>query len=294
MASARISKYPPIQGIGYDLHMVMPPSQPPVPPSPVNPAPIPVYGWIATIINPAAGFAVTGKWSWYRVTTEGIGNILAGHDWGMGQPHMPIPPVTATPSIAIRTVSSSTKYWLPSTPNKDPQDGSARGGAGSVAISFPAYCIPTQNCQDISGWPFVAPTSICFQLMSTREVGFTWGDVLNGVINMAGDAAGALIGRALGGPPDSAKAALRAALGGAATNAFVTHVVGLLPPDSQNAAKIMVAGAFALGMGGNLSDVVGAATGPAISWGSSAAGGAAGGGRPEQTGMGHEGIPVFE
>jgi hypothetical protein len=287
---ARIAKYPPIQGIGYDVHMVMPPSQPPVPPSPVNPAPIPSYGWIATINNPAAGFAITGKWSWYRVTTEGIGNLLLGHDWGMGQMHMPLPPVTATPSIAIRTLASSTKYWLPSTPNKDPQDGSARGGPGSVAISFPAWCIPTQNCQDISGWPFVGPTSICFQLVSTREVGFTWGDVVNGLINMAGDAVGALIGRALGGPTVS----VGAALAGAATNAFVEHVTGLLPPDAQNAAKVLIAGAFAIGLGQGLGEVIGAAAGPAASWGAQEAGGAAGGGGAEQVGMGHGGTPLFD
>jgi len=279
--------------------MVMAPSQPPVPPSPVNPVPIPVYGWIATIGNPAAGFAITGKWSWYRVTTEGIGNILAGHDWGMGQPHVPIPPVTATPSIAIRTLSSSTKYWLPSTPNQDPQDGSTRGKAGSVAISFPAYCIPTQNCQDISGVGFVAPTSICFQLMSTREVGFTWGDVLNGVINMACDAAAAIISSKLGTPSGSAGAALRGALAGAATNAFVTHVVGLLPPDAQGAAKILVAGAFAIGLGQPPRDIAAAVTGPAISLGAGPAGEKAQAGvdgerprAPERAG--HEGIPVFE
>lgn len=294
MSPARIAKYPPIQGLGYDVHMVLPPSV-----APPNPAPIPVYGWIVAIGVPVAGFVLTGKWSWYRVTTEGIGNILAGHDWGMGQVHMPIPPVTATPSIAIRTLGSSTKYWLPSSSNKDPQDGSSRGGPGSVAVSTPAWCIPTQDCQDISGWPFVAPTSVSFQLVSTREVGFTLGDLVNGLIGMAFDAAAALICRRLGGPPpETFRAALRAAIPAALTNAFIDHVTSLLPPDAQGPMKIVFATAFAIGLNRGGSDVLAAAVGPAASYGASTAGGAAqsgiDGSRQGTDNVGHGGIPVFD
>lgn len=302
MAPARIAKFPPIQGVGNDMHMVMNPSLPPVPPSPVNPVPIPVYSWIATIGVPAAGLALTGKWSWHRVTTEGIGNLLAGHDWGMGQFHVPLPPVTATPSIAIRTIGSSTKYFLPSSPNKDPQDGSARGGPGSVAVSTPAWCVPTQDCQDRSGWPFFLPTSVCFQLVSTREVGFTLGDLVNGLIGMAFDSAASLICRGISGPggppPETFRAALAAAIPGAAVNAFVDQVTGLLPPDAQGPAKIMIATAFAIGLGKGGSDVAQAAVGPACGLGASSVGGATqsaiDGNRPGTDNIGHGGIPVFD
>ena len=81
-----------------------------------------------------------------------------------------------------------------------------------MAVSTPAWCVPTQDCQDIAGVAFVAPTSVCFQLVSTREVGFTWGDLLNGLIGMAFDATAALICGALTGnsgpPPSTWRAAL--------------------------------------------------------------------------------------
>ena len=302
MAPARIAKYPPIQGAGLDSHMVLPPSVPPPPPAPPNPAPIPAHYWAVQIVNPAAGFALTGKWSWHRVTTEGIGNIIAGHDWGMGQPHIPLPPIVVTPSIAIRLLGSSTKYFLPSTPNKDPQDGSAPGGPGSVAVSTPAWCVCTQDCQDISGWPFFLPTSVCFQLVSTREVGFTMGDLVNGLIGMAFDSAASLICRGIAGPggppPETFRAALAAAIPGAAINAFVDQVTGFLPPDAQGPAKIMVATAFAIGLGKGGSDVAQAAVGPTCGLGASGVGGAAqsaiDGTRPGTDNIGHGGTPLFE
>lgn len=293
MASARIAKYPPIAGVGLDMHMVAPPITPPPPPTGPNPVPFPTYNWAVTIGSQISGFALTGKWSWYRVTTEGVGNILAGHDWGMGQAHLPVPPLVS-PSIAIRTLSSSVKYWLPSTPNQDPKDGSSPGGPGSVAISFPAWCIPTQDCQDASGWPFNLPTSVSFQIPSTREVGFTWGDLVNGLINMAADSAASLIGRWLGGPPGP----LRDAISGAAINGFINHMTGLLPPEAQNAGKVVIAGAFVLGLGKPPADVVGAMVGPAADWAAGAAGGAAQEGiddpRAKKEEMGHGGTPLFE
>lgn len=297
---ARIAKYPPIAGTGIDVHMVLPPSMPPVPPSPVNPAPIPSMPWIVAITSPLSGFVLTGKWSWYKVTTEGVGNVLFGHDWGFAQGHIPWPPVTASASMALRTLSSQTKYWLPSTSNQEPQDGSASGGPSPVAVSTPAFMVPTQNCQDISSWPFCAPTSISFQLVSTREVGFTWGDLLCGAINMASDSVCALIGRAIGGPPDIPvpwKEVLQDAVKGVAVNVFVTHVVGLLPAESQNFAKILVSGSFTAGIGGNGGDVANAIIAPAVEWGGSEAGSAASGANVSAGGanapVGHGGTPLF-
>ncbi len=302
MSPARIAKYPPIAGVGIDVHSVLPPSIPPPPPAPPNPAPIPATGWFVTISSQIAGFALTGKWSWYRVTTEGIGNILAGHDWGMGQVHIPFPPIVASPSIAIRTLASSTKYFLPSSTNKDPKDGSSRGGPGSVAVSTPAWCVTTQDCQDIGGWPFVAPTSLCFQLVSTREVGFTWGDLANGLIGMAFDAAAALICRGISGaggpPPETFKAALKAAIPGAAINAFVNQATSLLPPDAQGPMKIVIATAFAIGLGQGGSEVATAAVGPICDQGANMVGGSAQSGidgrRSGTNHVGHSGRPLFD
>ncbi len=173
---------------------------------------------------------------------------------------------------------------------------------GSVAVSTPGWCICTQDCQDISGWPFVAPTSICFQLVSTREVSFTWGDLVNGLIGMAFDSAAALICRGITGPggppPETFRAALRAAIPGALTNAFIDHVTSLLPPDAQGPMKIVFAAAFAIGLGKGGSDVLAAAVGPAASYDASVTGGAAqsgiDGNRQGTDNVGHDGIPVFD
>lgn len=263
---ARIAKFPPIQGVGYDSHMVLPPSVPPPPPAPPNPVPIPVHAWFVGIVNPVPGMAVTGKWSWHRVTTEGIGNIHYGHDWGFLQPHVPMPPILVTPSIAIRTVGSSIKYWLPSTPNKESQDGSTPGGANPVAVSTPAFVTSTQDCMDISAWGFVAPSSFSFQLVSTREVGFTLGDLAYGVIGLVGDAAVALIGSAFGQPGNAQAAGdqLQGAIVGACMGPVTGWATALIPspPEVSEAenlfAKMMIEGAAALGSGGGPS---GAATG---------------------------------
>ena len=53
--------------------------------------------------------------------------------------------------------------------------------------------IPTQDCKDINGLGFVAPTSVCFQEPSVRWVGFNLGDFAAGMLGMAGDAALAAI-----------------------------------------------------------------------------------------------------
>lgn len=250
---ARIAKYPPVSGLGNDFHSVMPPSAPPAPP---NPAPIPSYPWLATASNPAPGFLITGKWSWHRVTTEGVGNTLAGHDWGFGQGHFPVPPLT-TPSLALRMLGSQVKYWLPSSPNTEPQDGSPpgiQGKGGPVAVSTPAFVTSTQDCQDISGWGFCAPTSFCFQQVSAREVGFTLGDLVAGLISMAADSAAALLSRAIGGPAgtsaEEVAKQLDDAIVGVVVGSVCTLMVALLPPESQGVMKVVLGTGAGIGTGG--------------------------------------------
>lgn len=223
---ARIAKFPPIVGGGFDTHAVLTsiPPPPPAPPTPILPA----HAWAVNLVNPAPGIAISGKWSWHRVTTEGIGNIHHGHDWGMLQPHTPFPPVVATPSIAVRNLGSAAKYWLPSSPNKEPQDGSTPGGENSVAVSTPAFVTSTQDCMDISGCGFVAPTSFSFQLVSSREVGFTLGDLAAGAIGMVTDAAVAVVGSALGGG-GSAADQLSSAIVGAAMGPVTNWASALVP-----------------------------------------------------------------
>lgn len=266
--TARIAKYPPIAGVGIDFHSVAPPSIPPPPPAPPNPVPIPSHPWFVTINSQISGFALTGKWSWQRVTTEGIGNILWGHNWGPGQTHIPFPPIVASPSILLRILASSTKYWLPSFSVREPVDGSAPGGDTPVAVSTPAWVISTQNCQDVSGWPFVAPTTFCFQLVSTKHVAFTLGDLGAGAIGMAGDALTAVIGRAIGGPNSNVQA-----IAGALSGALINHVLSRLPPQGQPADTILGALMNAAAMtglgeggGGGAGNAISALVTPAVSY----------------------------
>lgn len=300
---ARVAKYPPIRGVGSDVHSVLPPSVPPPPPAPPNPSMIPSYTWIVSVTNPATGFALSGKWSWKRVTTEGVGNILMGHDWGMGQPHVPVPPVVASACMALRTLQSSVKYFLPSTPNKEPQDGSppgVPGPEGSVAVSTPAFVVSTQDCQDIAGWGFAAPTSVCFQLVSTREVGFTLGDLVNGAISMAFDSAAALAGRAIGGPPGTAAEELQSAVVGAAVNASVTVVMSIVPPEDRGAAKMLLGPAAAIGAGKGAEGAVSSFIAAECGFLAGPAGGGAQeaidpeGRGPDEGALEHGGTPLFE
>ena len=201
----RISKFPPISGFGRDTHGVLPPSMPPVPPSPVNPALIPTFMWMAFLINHLSA-GIFGKYTQANVSTEGLGDILAGHDWGMGQLHLPQAPVTGSPSIALLTFSASHKYWMPSYAVQESPVGGALamvggGSAGAVAVSTAAYMISLQDCIDVGGAStgLVAPLGVGFQVPSTRWVGFSWTDLAAGAISMAGDALSAVVGGAVGG-----------------------------------------------------------------------------------------------
>lgn len=186
--SGRIGKFPPIQGLAMDVHSVMPPSMPPVPPSPVNPVVIPSAPWIHQIVTPISGFFYTGKYTSTSVATEGMGDMIWQHDWGPLQPHYPMPPVLSSPGMIALPLASQAKFFLPAFSVKEPVNGAVAGGATPVAIVLPIYMMQVQTCQDIAGWGFVAPTGISFELVSARWVGFTLGDLLAGMIGMAGDA----------------------------------------------------------------------------------------------------------
>jgi hypothetical protein len=250
----RIAKYPPIQGMGIDMHMVAPPSVPPPPPAPPNPVPIPSAPFAVAIGVPVAGLVATGKWAWSSVTTEYLGDILLGHDWGFGQFHLPMPPIVATPSIALLTLKSSIKYWLPSTPNKEPTDGSVAGGPNSVAVSLPTFSIPTEDCHDVSGFGFNVPSSVSMQLVSTRWVSFTFGDLVNGVINLVIDSAVSLVGSALGSKlGDSSADELACAVASAAVSVVSAQVVdNLVPAEHRDTVKPFLDAAGQIGAGGGL------------------------------------------
>lgn len=195
----RISKYYPISGIGTDTHEALSPSLPPTPPSPPNPVYIPSNLYI--VINNCALGAVYGKWSMASVQTEGMGDVLWQYDWGPLQGHVATTPAVATPKQALLLIDSSTKYFLPSFSVKEKVEGGALqsiGGDDPVAVSTPAFLIPAQNCQDVAGVGFVLPTALCFQLVSTRWVAFTFGDYAAGLVGMAGDALSAAAGSAFG------------------------------------------------------------------------------------------------
>lgn len=248
---ARISKFPPIAGTSFDLHDVDPPSVPPPPPAPPNPAKIPTYGWIVVIAHPAAGIGLTGKWAWQSVTTEFMGDILHGHDWGPGQVHIPIPPVVATPSLALLVLGSSTKYWMPAFSVKEKTDGTFPGGEKPIAVSTPAFFIPTQNCQKV----FPSLAGVCFQLVSSRWCAFTWGDLVAGAMGVVTDAVTGAISGAFGSmiPGDSVQRQVaNAVLGhavGAAVNAMDAWGPEGAPLGGFGKSMRAVAGVFALGWG---------------------------------------------
>jgi hypothetical protein len=225
MAIMRISKYPPIFGVGIDCHMALPPSLPTVPPAPFNPAIIPKNVYVVAILPYTQVHKITGKWSNESVQTEGMGDILFGYDWGPTQVHLAVyPAIIVTPSAAVTTFTSSVKYWLPSYAVQEKVDGGAmakvQGGSAAVAVSFPCSLISTQDCEDIAGNSFVAPTSISHQSVSRRWIGFHGGDILAGCIALLGDAACAFIVSNFGGKlfPGVADNQIFGALAGYAVN----------------------------------------------------------------------------
>lgn len=241
--SGRIGKFPPIQGIALDMHSVIPPSMPPVPPSPVNPVVIPVAQWVHQIGVPISGIFYTGKYTSSSVATEGLGDMIWQHDWGPLQPHYPLPPVLSSPGMIALPLASQAKFFLPAFSVKEPVDGAIKGDASPVAICLPIFLMQVQTCQDISGWGFVAPMGISFEMVSTRWVGFTLGDLLAGLIGMAGDALSNLalsgFGNLLGLPSN-----LAGGIGGAAINAAATGLgmwTGTMSQGAQAGVNVGVA-----------------------------------------------------
>lgn len=189
--SMRIAKYPQVGGLGLDVHAVWPGSLPPVPPAPVNPAPIPGHRWLALITVPL-GALLTGKYT-TNCITEFIWDILVGHDWGPGQPHIPLLPVTAAPNIIALTLTSSHTYFLPAYSVQETPGGGALSligaGATPVAITAPSGVILVQDCWDITA----VHSGATFQLPTTRWVGISWSDLIAGLVLMAGNALAAFV-----------------------------------------------------------------------------------------------------
>jgi hypothetical protein len=165
-------------------------------------------------------------------------------------------------------------------------DGSAPGGDTPVAVSTPAFMVPTQNCQDISSWPFVLPSTISFQNVSTKNVGFTAGDLLAGGIGMAGDAVTALTSRAIGGSPSSGEI-----IAGALSGAAVNQIVGRLGTSGfgGDLLKGLLGGAAMIGLGegagGGGGNALAALLSPLISYGAGQASNAAGSGPTYRRGI---------
>jgi hypothetical protein len=251
-----------------DIHSVIPPSIPPPPPAPPNPVPVPSAPWIHQIVTPISGYFYTGKYTSTRVATEGMGDMIWQHDWGPLQPHIPLPPILATPGMIALPLASQAKFFLPAFSVKEPVDGAVSGGETPVAIVLPIYMMQVQTCQDIGGWGFVGPTGICFELVSARWVGFTFGDLLAGMIGMAGDALSNLclsgLGNAAGIPSNLAGGIAGAGIN-AASGLFGMWTGSMSSTGSQGAAN---AAAFAACPG------FGIAT--SISWGAGLAANAVG------------------
>ncbi|MBZ5592580.1 MAG: hypothetical protein LAP39_10120 [Acidobacteriia bacterium] len=248
----RISKYVPIFGIGVDTHNAIPPNWVALPPAPPVPSPFPANRWLVTCIcQPTA--MLTGKWTLPRTATEGMGDILWQYDWGPLQLHWPIGPVFLSPAgTIVLTLGSSIKYWVPSFAVQEGLDGGSIAmmspGKVAVACSYPVFLIPTQDCQDIGGAAFVAPTSISFQMVSTRWVGFNWGDLCAGLLGMAGDALLAFAVSKLGGRLLPGTLADNQLLGGLAGNAM-NVLAGLL---GGTAGQGPFLGGLGLGVGGGV------------------------------------------
>ncbi|MFH1764446.1 MAG: hypothetical protein ABIF09_09665 [Gemmatimonadota bacterium] len=210
--------------------------------------------------NPASAL-IFGKFTQFNVATEFMGDILAGHDWGMGQPHIPSPPVTASPSIGLCTFGAGHKYWMPSYAVQETPAGGAIsliGASGSaVAITTPVFNISIQDCIDVGGANvgLVAPLGMGIQVPSCRWVGFTWSDLGAGLISMAGDALSAGVGSHLGGKlTDGLSNVAGAIVGGLVNtaNGVLQNIMGaVLPNDAGgNITAAAVGGTAILGASG--------------------------------------------
>jgi hypothetical protein len=278
-APFRIGKHPAFSGLGNDCHQAMPPSQPPVPPAPVNPAPMPSnYVMVAIVMIPSQ--YVFGKWSTARVSTEGMPDILSGHDWGMGQIHTFISPVVlVTPSMAFCTLGSSHKFWLPCSAVEEAVSGGVingcTGGKGAVAPVTPAYLMSVQDCMDVAGNGFNVPTGVTFVAPTLRWVGVTCGDLVAGLVGMAGDSLVSFGAGKLGGAIAGEMGAAANSLTEAAIGTAVSAYIGVVGTIGQNAIGSGSAGGMA-GVGGQAVAVPVVGAGAAVAGGIGAGAGALG------------------
>lgn len=196
MVAMRIAKFPALSGVGLDPHTVPPGSLPPVPPALVNPAPMPFYPWIVSMSNQGPPL-IFGKFTLTGTITEYFTDMLAGHDWGMGQTHIPAPPVVS-PAMPLVTMGSSHKYFMPSYAVKETPQGGALAMAGAsgsaVAIVDPGFMMVLQDCIQ----SFVAPLGMGFNAPTVRWIGFGVFDLAAGAISMIGDGLGAAVSGAIG------------------------------------------------------------------------------------------------
>lgn len=191
MFAMRIAKYPQLRGYGADVHAVWPGSVPPPPPAPPNPLLIPAHPWLVAITAPL-GALLTGKFT-TNCITEFQCDTLVGHDWGPGQLHIPMQPVTMAPNTVALTLTSSHTYFLPAYSVQETPGGGALSligaGATPVAVSSPLLCIYVQNCWDM----IAAPSGVVFHLPTTRWVGISWSDLIAGWVLMVGNALAAFV-----------------------------------------------------------------------------------------------------
>jgi len=265
MSAMRIAKYPAICGIGLDPHTVEPPSLPPVPPAPPNPMKLPFHPWIVTICNQAPPL-IFGKFTLTNSITEYLGDMIAGHDWGMGQPHIPMPPVV-TPQMVLVTMASSHKYFLPSYAVKETLQGGALALAGAsgkpVAIVTPGFMISLQDCIE----SFVAPVGVGFNVPTVRWVGFGLCDLAAGAISLVGDGVAAAASDAIGDKLEDAFGEVAGAVLSAlldCANSVAQDAADAHTSGGQSAAAGIamafsgVLGPAAIGLGaGTLADMVG-------------------------------------
>ena len=191
----RIAKYPHLPSVGFDFHQAM------TPPLPVPLPPVPSAPFIVAIATLPSSL-IFGKFTVTTLTEYQL-DTLMGHDWGMLQVHLCLlGPYAASPSNITTTLGSSHKYFLPCYSVQEMTGGGAMqlGGASGtpVAITTPAFIIPLQDCMDVGGAGFVAPTGIGMQVPGMRWVGFSLADLLAGLISMATDAVSAFVSSKLG------------------------------------------------------------------------------------------------
>lgn len=251
--SMRFGRALAIYGMGVDCHAGMPPSQPPVPPAPVNPVPVP-SNVVASMYAMYPSQWLMGKFSKPTVHTEGDGGLLAGHDWGVGQPHLFTGPVMiVTPSAIFTALGASHKYWIPCSAVQEPVEGGlvngATGGSGAIAPVGACCLMSTQNCMDVSGAGFNAPTGIGISTPTTRQVGVTCGDIVAGIVSLLTDCLASFASSKLGGAVAGQLGAAAGGIGEAAIGTAVSVYVNAMGTAAGNSMSNSSGGGLAVAVG---------------------------------------------